>query len=122
MYCKKGVLMRIKSFFIDVIERFLAGQLSREDVATKLALELPLDNSIGDETSALITNCEWSLRHINEPEYWTTKEELAYYLRCLKGEREFSTTERDNALKTLVSRQELNGPNREVQSNNGLKE
>ena len=89
--------MDIKSFFINIIEQFLAGQLNRKTVSETIANELPFDVIEGD-SSNLMTNCEWALRHINEPEYWTPKNELKYYLACLKGEKEFSPIERDKTI------------------------
>ncbi|MDY0164539.1 hypothetical protein [Desulfobotulus sp.] len=90
--------MNYKEFFITLIAQFLSGGISREQVAHEVAMELPIDSVYSDHIE-LMENCEWALRHINEPDYWTTENELQYYLSCLKGDEQFSIEERDRLLK-----------------------
>lgn len=89
--------MDYKAFFIELLMQFMNGVLSRDEVAQKVAVTMPIDtNYIDDEE--LMNNCEWALRHINEPEHYSTKGELLYYLHCLNGEQEYSQEERDNSV------------------------
>ena len=90
--------MDYKEFFIKLISQFLTGRLSRKEVAHAVAMELPIDSSY-DSDVELMENCEWGLRHIDEPDYWTTENELRYYLSCLKGDKHFSVAARDGLLK-----------------------
>lgn len=89
--------MDYKAYFIELLMQFLSGVLSREEVARQVAVTMPIDtNYIGDEE--LMNNCEWALRHINEPEHYSTEGELSYYLSCLRGEAEYSQAERDRSM------------------------
>ncbi len=89
--------MDYKKFFIKLISYFLSEKLSRKEVAHTVAMELPIDK-VYDNDIELLENCEWGLRHIDEPDYWTTENELRYYLSCLKGDEEFSVAARDRLL------------------------
>jgi hypothetical protein len=89
--------MNYKVFFIDLLTQFLNGVLSSEQVALKVAVAIPIDtNYIDDED--LMNNCEWALRHINEPDHYPTEGELSYYLSCLSGVRKYSHEDRDNSI------------------------
>ena len=92
--------MQYKKYFIELISSFLAGELSREEVAHQVAMELPIDNDYRKDIE-LMENCEMALRHINEHGYWTTETELEYYLLCLKGDKQFSHKIRDDLLASL---------------------
>jgi len=89
--------MNYKEFFINLISQFLSGRLSRKEVAHTVSMELPIDN-VYDDDFELMENCEWGLRHIDEPDYWTTENELRYYLACLKGVEKFTVAERNRLL------------------------
>lgn len=93
--------MDYKGFFIELISSFLSGSLSKEEVEHKIAMELPIDSLYKNDTE-LMNNCEWAIRHINEPDYWTIEAELQYYLSCLKGYEEFYVEERNRRLKTQI--------------------
>ena len=90
-------MMNLHDLFIELITSFLDGSLDRQDVAQKITDELPPDFIKGNKND-LLPNCEWALRHINETEFWTTKRELEYYLSCLKGEKVYSSAERDKII------------------------
>ena len=87
-----------KAFFVDVISRFLSGALDRAAAEALVADELPFDDVRGGHHD-LLPNCEWALRHIAEPDYYTTEAELRYYLQCLRGERIYDSDERDQAIR-----------------------
>lgn len=89
--------MDYKDFFIKLISQFLSGKLSRKEVAHTVAMEIPFDN-VYDCDVELMENCEWGLRHIDEPDFWTTKNELRYYLSCLTGDEKFTVATRDRLL------------------------
>jgi hypothetical protein len=89
--------MDYRDIFLDLIQQLLEGKITRDDVATKIAREVPIDAGY-EEEQELLENCEWALRHANEPNYYTTIGELRYYLECLKGESAFSTEERDRRM------------------------
>jgi hypothetical protein len=89
--------MEYKQLFIELITSFLDGETSREEVANKITMEIPVDSNYADNRD-LMENSEWALRHINEPDYWTTEVELRYYLSCLKGDKRFSVDERNSLL------------------------
>lgn len=90
--------MDTNAFFIDVISRFLSGSLDRASAAQLVAAELPLDDVRGDQHD-LLPNCEWALRHIDEPDHLTTEAELRYYLKCLRGEKVYDSDVRDQAIR-----------------------
>ncbi len=90
--------MNYKEFFIQLISKFISGGITREEVAHEVAMEFSIDNAY-DDNIELMENCEWALRHINEQDYWTTENELQYYLSCLKGDESFSVEARDRMLK-----------------------
>lgn len=90
--------MEYKELFINLISSFLSGKLSRKEVAYQASMELPIDSNYKEDV-ALMANCEWALRHINESDYWTTETELQYYLSCLNGDKKFSNEERDELMK-----------------------
>ena len=90
--------MNIEKLYTELISLFLSGDMTREDVASKIADEIDVD-IVYTKNVDLMKNCEISLRHIAEPNYWTTTEELKYYLDCLKGEITFSVKDRDSILK-----------------------
>ena len=90
--------MEYKALFIELLSTFLSGNSSRKEIAHKIAMELPIDSNYVNDIE-LMENCEWALRHINEPDYWTNETELRYYLTCLKGDNQFSVDERNNLLK-----------------------
>ena len=94
-------LMDTRVFFIDVISRFLSGELDRASAARLVAVELPLGEVRGGQHD-LLPNCEWGLRHIDEPDYWTTEAELRYYLQCLRDERIYDSVERDQAIRNVA--------------------
>ncbi len=89
--------MNYKEFFINLISQFLSGKLSRKEVANTVTMELTID-SLYDDNVELMENCEWGLRHIDEPDFWTTKNELKYYLSCLEGNDKFTVAKRDRLL------------------------
>jgi len=93
-------MIEFKELFINLISHFLSGKLNREEVAHQIVMELQMDTKFSDNTD-LMKNCEWGLRHINEPDYWTTEAELQYYLSCLKGDKVYSSEERDNMLNEI---------------------
>ncbi len=88
--------MDYKSFFIEQLRMLLNEDLSRSDVANRIAIMIPIDTIYGDDEE-LMKNCEWGLRHVNEPDFYTTKGELEYYLSCLMEEREYSNEDRDKS-------------------------
>nr|WP_320010904.1 hypothetical protein [uncultured Desulfobulbus sp.] len=90
--------MDVKKLFIKLIAMFLSGEMTREEIAHEVSMELPIDSYYKNNVE-LMENCEWALRHINEPDYWTNKNELLYYLTCLQGIQQFSADERDKLLK-----------------------
>lgn len=89
--------MEYRSLFVQLISDFLDGKTTRRDVAREMASRVPLDSIEGGQHD-LMPNCEWGLRHINEPDFWTTQEELAFYLACLVGEETFSVSKRDKVV------------------------
>ena len=89
--------MDYKAYFIELLIQFFGGVLSREEVARKVAVTIPIDAGYVDDEE-LMNNCEWALRHINEPDHYCTEEELSYYLSCLRGEVEYSQEERDKSM------------------------
>jgi hypothetical protein len=89
--------MNYKAFFIELLIKFLNGLLNREEVARQVAVTVPIDTNYTDNED-LMNNCEWALRHINEPDHYSTEGELSYYLNCLRGESEYSQEERDNSM------------------------
>ncbi|PIQ42713.1 MAG: hypothetical protein COW05_08360 [Gammaproteobacteria bacterium CG12_big_fil_rev_8_21_14_0_65_46_12] len=89
--------MDYKAYFIELLIQFLNGVLSREEVARQVAVTMPIDTNYVDDEK-LMNNCEWALRHINEPDHYSTEGELSYYLSCLRGETEYSQEERDNSM------------------------
>lgn len=89
--------MDFKAFFIDLLLRFLDGVLSRAEVAQEIAVTMPVDTNYVDDEE-LMNNCEWALRHINEPDHYSTEGELSYYLSCLKGEKEYCQADRDESM------------------------
>ena len=91
-----------RAFFLDLISRFLSRELDRSSVAGRVARELPLDSVRGGQKD-LLPNCEWALRHINDPDFFTTEAELRYYLQCLGGERIYDSDERDQAIRENVA-------------------
>jgi hypothetical protein len=90
--------MSYSEYFLELIGQLLEGKATREDVATRIAREVPIDKDYGED-QALLENCEWALRHANEPGYYTTIGEFKYYLACLKGEEDFSVEERNRRIK-----------------------
>jgi hypothetical protein len=90
--------MDARALITELISVFLRGDIDRKGLAGRVADELPYDLIEGD-ASELLPNCEWALRHVNEPEHWTTERELRYYLACLEGEATYSREERDRLLK-----------------------
>jgi len=86
--------MDYTTFFVELLTQFLSGAISRAEVAERIAFTMPVDTDYLDDED-LMNNCEWALRHINEPGYYSTEAELAYYLSCLKGENKYSQEERD---------------------------
>lgn len=93
--------MKTEEFFMKLITLFLAGKLTRDEVSNEVAMELPIDSSYKDNIE-LMENCEWALRHINEPDYWTNESELQYYLKCLEGRQVFSIETRDRLLNEAI--------------------
>ncbi len=89
--------MDYKAFFIELLTLFLNGSLSRSEVAKKITTTMSVDTKYLDDEELMI-NCEWALRHINEPNHYSTEGELSYYLSCLKGECEYSLEERNNSI------------------------
>ena len=82
----------LTDLYTTLIESFFDESASRKEIGTKIRDLVAIDNQGAD--SSLLSNCEQSLRHIDEEGYYTTKNELLFLLRCLKGEKEFS----ENAL------------------------
>ncbi len=89
--------MDYKAFFVELLVQFLNGMLSRTEVAEKIAVTIPIDTEYKDNED-LMNNCEWALRHINEPDHYSTENELSYYLSCLKGEEKYDQEERDSSM------------------------
>jgi len=83
--------------FEDLTGKFLKGELDRPAVASFMAREVPFD-SVEGEHSDLLPNCEWSLRYINDEDYYTTEQELKYLYDCLQGNRLFNEDDRDRSI------------------------
>jgi len=84
------------AYFLDLISKLLSGQISRADAATA-AGQIGMDEIEGGAAS-LLTNCEWALRHANEPDFYTSEQEFGYLLACLQGRADFSVLDRDAAI------------------------
>jgi hypothetical protein len=91
--------MDYRALFIHIIEDYLAGRRDRQATARAAADNVGIGDIPGDRRD-LLPNCEWALRHMSEPDYYTEDAELRYYLECLKGVRVFSEAERDAAIGT----------------------
>ncbi len=89
--------MSYQDLYVELIAGLLAGSITREEAAGRTAAEVPIDK-VYEGDALLLENCEWALRHANEPGYFTPMSEFEYNLSCLRQERAFSPDERDRYL------------------------
>ena len=90
--------MDYKEYFIELISGFLDKKYSRSEIAQKITNNIGVDEIKGNHDDLLV-NCEIALRHIDHEGYYTSENELKYYLSCLKNEKKFNEKERNTFLK-----------------------
>jgi hypothetical protein len=89
--------MNYNTYFLELISKLLAQELSRLEVSSLMSANIGIDDISGDSES-LLKNCEWALRHANEKDYYTTIGEFVYLKSCLSGEKKFSCSARDASI------------------------
>jgi hypothetical protein len=93
--------MNYHALFEKLISEVLSGELTRKDASAMVASKIGVD-AISGGNESLLVNCEWALRHLNEPGYYTGDSELFYLQSCLRGEIMFSVPGRDAAISGLA--------------------
>jgi len=88
----------LNKLYINLIESYFAGSANREMIAAEITNLVEVDNE--GAKNELLSNCEQSIRHINEKDYYTTDKELKFLLSCLKGEIEFNEKSLAHAINT----------------------
>ena len=80
-----------------LLSEYFEKKLTRTDIQNLMQDNISFDTQYTSDNE-LLKNCEWALRYIDEPDYWTTDGELNYYLQCLKKQRVFSVDDRNSSI------------------------
>ena len=77
-----------------IIEGFLDGRYDSRKTVEKLIRTVDLDVICAINTDMMTTDCYYSIKHLTETGYETTKVELAYLKDCIDGIREYDVNEK----------------------------
>lgn len=92
---------KINEYFRTTVEGIINGTVSRSEAASSVVENIGIDEISGGNEKLLV-QCEWALRHANEPDYYTSGNEFKYLLSCLKNEQRYAPENRDKAILDIL--------------------
>jgi hypothetical protein len=79
----------------EIIENYLTGRYDRTKAIDVLITTIRPEEIYNLESSPLITDCYFAIKHLTENGYETADAELVYLRDCIKGIREYNLDEKN---------------------------
>lgn len=83
----------------DIINRYLDGQLSREEAVETVFFSVDLDLIHCTNPEIMVTDCYYTIKHLTEIGYETTDFELVYFRDCIDGKMVYNLDEKNKLLR-----------------------
>ncbi|EYE87134.1 hypothetical protein Q428_15080 [Fervidicella metallireducens AeB] len=84
--------------FNEIIENYLNGRYDRLKAVERLITTIQPEEIYDIESSPLITDCYFAIKHLTEKDFETTNTELVYLRDCINGIREYSMEEKNKLI------------------------
>ena len=81
--------------FNEIIENYLTSRYDRSKAVERLITTIKPEGIYDLESSPLITDCYFAIKHLTEEGFETTNTELIYLRDCINGIREYSLDEKN---------------------------
>lgn len=74
----------------EIIENYLSGRYDKAKAVERLIMTIKPEEIYDLESSPLITDCYFAIKHLTEKGFETTDTELNYLRDCINGIREYN--------------------------------
>lgn len=81
--------------FNEIIGNYLSSIYDRSKAVERLITTIKPEEIYELESSPLITDCYFAIKHLTEKGFETTNTELIYFRDCINGIREYSLDEKN---------------------------
>jgi len=81
-----------------IIECYLNYECDSDEAVSKLFKYVDLLKLLDSNATMFTTDCYYTIKHLTEAGYETTKAELEYFMDCFNGKRKYDTDEKNELI------------------------